>query len=138
MLTRYRQERGVTLIMVAAVLAILAALGTGFYSMMVMQTRSATRYADSIRADMMARAGIDFAVGQLHDQAFAKTEDPTDPWYMWDYLRGAKRKISYAADLATNAIDDDHDGTADNVEEKTMGFSRALSAPLDPTATVLL
>jgi hypothetical protein len=131
---KYQSSRGVTLIMVAAVLAILAALGTGFYSMMVMQTRSATRYADSVRADMMARAGVDFAVGQLHDQAFAKTEDPTDPWYMWDYLRGAKRKISYAADMVANGLDDDHDGTPDNIEEKSMGFSRALSATAGPNS----
>ena len=45
-----KNRRGVTLIMVAAVLAILAALATGFYTMMVMQTRSAVHYSDTVRA----------------------------------------------------------------------------------------
>jgi len=137
-----RPERGVTLIMVAAVLAILSALATGFYTMMLMQTKSALRYSDSVRADMMARGGIDFAVAHLHDQAFKKTEDPTDPWYMVDYLRGAKRSVSYAdGPLLHNGLDNDGDGIVDNREEvkgdlNHCGFSSALGATCgydDPT-----
>lgn len=120
--------------MVAAVLAILAGLATGFYTMMLSQTRSATRYSDAVRSDMMARAGIDFAIAQLRDQSFKKTEDPTDPWYMFDYLRGNSKFVSYPeSELLHNAIDDDKDGVIDNLEEakldiaKMKGYSRALS-----------
>ena len=123
-----KSERGVTLIMVAAVLAILAALSTGFYTMMLMQTKSATRFSDSIRAEMMARAGIEYAIGMLHDQAFAKTEDPTDPWYMVDYLHGARRRHSFPADLSKNGIDDDFDKLVDNATEREMGFSMAMAS----------
>ncbi|HYG73940.1 MAG TPA: hypothetical protein VEK08_02950 [Planctomycetota bacterium] len=124
-----------TLIMVAAVLAILAALATGFYTMMLMQTKSATRYSDAIRAEMMARGGIEFAVAQLHTQAFKKIEDPTDPWFMVDYMHGAKRNISYPdSPYLHNGADDDADGTIDNPEEarfkldEMRGYSRSLSS----------
>jgi len=133
--------------MVAAVLAILAAMATGFYTLMLMQTKSAMRYTDTVRADMLARAGIDFAVANLRDQAFKKTEDPTDPWYMYNYLDGAKRRISYPDSyLLHNNADDDGDGDIDNAEEafkepdKLRGYSVAmtnsannpLTTPADP------
>src|SRR5437762_3113548 len=105
--------RGMTLIMVAGVLAVLAALSTGFYTLMLMQTRSATRYSDSVRAEMMAKAGIEASIALLRQQAFEKTEDPTDPWFTVNYLDGARKKISFA-DHSRNGIDDDHDGKIDN------------------------
>ncbi|MCY3019083.1 MAG: hypothetical protein NTW87_08650 [Planctomycetota bacterium] len=120
--------------MVAAVLAILAALATGFYTLMLMQTKSAVRYADTVRAEMLSRAGIDYAIAKLQAQAFKKTEDPTDPWYMWDWLDGAKRYISYPdSPLLHDGMDQDSDGETDNAEEartdtqKLRGFSMALS-----------
>src|SRR5205085_11132977 len=85
---RQLTSRGMTLIMVAGVLAVLAALSTGFYTLMLMQTRSATRYADSVRAEMMAKAGIESAIARLRQQAFEKTEDPTDSWFTVNYLDG--------------------------------------------------
>src|SRR5207249_1300157 len=69
-------SRGMTLIMVSGVLAMLAALGTTFYTLTVMQTRSAVRFGDSMRAGRLAHAGIDFAVANLRQQAYRKTEDP--------------------------------------------------------------
>jgi len=120
--------------MVAAVLSILAALATGFYTMMLSQTRSATRYSDSVRADMMARAGIDYAIAQLRSQCFRKTEDPADPWYMYDYPRGAKKAISFPdSPLLYDGMDNDKDGVKDNLEEakrdptKLLAYSKALS-----------
>ncbi len=88
---------GVTLIMVSGVLTILAAVSAGFYTIVVMQTQSATRYSDSVRASLLSRAGIADGVSRLREQAFLSTESPTDPWYTVDWRHGATRKISFAA-----------------------------------------
>ena len=128
-------QRGVTLIMVAAVLAILAALGTGFYTMMLMATKSATRYSDSVRAELMAKAGVEFAIAGLRQQAYKKTEDPTDPWFMVNYLNGGKKGISFPDNkVLHDGVDDDNDGIADNVDEintnvaGNLPFSRTLGS----------
>ena len=92
-------RRGVTLIMVAAVLAILAALATGFYTMTLMQVRSATHYSDMVRAELLAKAGIEDAIARLRTESYLKTEDPTDPWFMVDYLHGAPKGVSFPASL---------------------------------------
>ncbi|HYG78332.1 MAG TPA: hypothetical protein VEK08_25240 [Planctomycetota bacterium] len=131
-----RKQRGVTLIMVAGVLAVLAALATGFYSMMLMQTKSASRYADSVRAEMMARAGVEYAIAHLRSRAYTKTEDPTAPWFTVDYLNGAVRQPSFPdSPLLHDGADNDGDGVIDNLEEarwqpdlnKMQGYSAALS-----------
>ena len=129
-----KNRRGVTLIMVAAVLAILAALGTGFYTMTLMATRSAVHYSDSVRGEMMAQAGIQYAIAGLRTQAFKKTEDPTDPWYMVDYLHGAAKGISFPdSPLLHDGIDNDSDGIVDNLDEintdrtKNLPYSRSLA-----------
>ena len=88
-------RRGVTLIMVAGVLAVLAALGAGFYVLMLSQTHSATRYSDSVRAQILAQSGIEDAIGRLREQAYFKPEDPADPWFTVDYLHDARRRISF-------------------------------------------
>jgi hypothetical protein len=130
------RSRGITLIVVAGVLAVLAALSTGFYSMMMMQTKSASRYADSVRAEMMARAGVDFAVAQLRSRAYAKTEDANAPWFTVDYLNGAVKQISFPeSPLLHDGVDNDGDGIIDNLDEarwkpqqdKMQAFSAALS-----------
>jgi type II secretory pathway component PulK len=82
---------GVTLIAVAGVLAVLAALAGGFYTLMVSQLKSAVRFSDSVRAEMLARAGVQDAIAQLRKQVFEKTEDPSDPWYTYDCLNGGGR-----------------------------------------------
>ncbi|MCY3018485.1 MAG: hypothetical protein NTW87_05580 [Planctomycetota bacterium] len=136
-----RKERGVTLIMVAAVLAILAAMATGFYTLMLMQTKSAVRYADTVRADMLAKAGIYYAILQLRHEAFTRTEDPARAWYQVDYLRGAVRRISFPdSELLHNGADDDTDGEADNLEEaslqpdKMRGYSLAMGSSAGPSS----
>ncbi len=99
MFTSRRGGKGVTLIMVAGVLAILAAMGAGFYTLTISQNKSAQRYSDSVRADMMARAGMSDAIARLQEQAFYKTEDPNDAWYMIDWLHAAQRHVSFPAKL---------------------------------------
>ena len=81
--------------MVAGVLAVLAALGAGFYTLMNSQVRSTLRYTDIVRAELMARGGIEDAVARLREQAYFKTEDPTDPWYTVNYQNAAARRVSY-------------------------------------------
>src|SRR5579862_1434011 len=89
------RRRGVTLIMVAGVLSVLAAMGTGFYTLAVSQTKSATRYSDSVRAELLARAGVSDAIARLREQLYLKAEDPSDLWYQVDYLHSAQRRISF-------------------------------------------
>ena len=139
------REKGVTLIMVAAVLAILAALGTGFYTMTLMATRSAVHYSDSVRAEMMAKAGIEYAIAGLRAQAYKKTEDPSDPWYMVDYCNGAAKRISFPDNsVLHDGVDDDNDGVADNLDEinspngkgKNLPYSRALANTVGTSSDV--
>jgi hypothetical protein len=128
-----KKKRGVTLILVAGVLAVLAALSTGFYFLMLSGTKSAARYSDFVRADLVAQAGIQFSVGQLREQAFLRSEDANSAWYQVDYLRGASRRISYPySPLIHDGVDNDNDGETDNAEEalvdasKIQGFSSAM------------
>jgi len=133
---RRQKSRGVTLIMVAGVLAVLAALATGFYTLMLMQTKSASRFADSVRAEMMARAGIDFAVAHLRARAYSRTEDANAPWFTVDYLNGAVKQTSFPdSPLLRDGLDNDGDSIVDNLEEarwkpnqdQMQAFSVALS-----------
>ena len=94
--------RGVTLIMVAGVLTILAAISAGFYTVVVMQSVSAIRYSDSVRAQMLARAGASDAIARLREQTFLDTENVTDPWSTVDWRHGAVRQISFAAQTTVN------------------------------------
>ena len=64
---------GVTLIMVAGVLSILAAMGAGFYTLTISQARSSINYNDTTRASLMAQAGIADAIARMHELAYLKT-----------------------------------------------------------------
>lgn len=130
-LGKTRGRRGVTLILVAGVLAVLAAMATGFYSITLTQTRSATRFSDSVRAEMVAQAGIEAAISMLREQAFKETEGPASPWYRIDYTQNLKRRASFPVDLSKNSIDDDLDGVVDNAEEKEMPFSGTLGSSVE-------
>jgi len=113
-----KDKRGVTLIMVAGVLAVLAALATGFYFTMLSQTKSAVRYSDFVRADVMARAGINYGIAQMRAQAYEKTEDAGDAWHQVDYLRGNRKHASFpTSTLRYDGADNDADGKIDNPEE---------------------
>src|SRR5579862_208930 len=118
------RNRGVTLIMVAGVLSVLAALGAGFYSIAISQSRSATRYNDSIRAELMARSGIYDAMARLREGAYLKIEDPSDPWYMVDYLHGGARRISFP--YVNSRLTDSTGKPLIN------SFSRSLSSSTEP------
>jgi len=108
------QHRGVTLIMVAGVLSILAATGTGFYSLAVSQSKTALRYGDSVRAAMMTDAGFAYAVANLRRLASEDTENPEAPWYQVDYLHGAQRRISFAAKNLKDAQPAEYSGSLSN------------------------
>lgn len=123
-----KKKRGVTLIMVAGVLAVLAALATGFYFMMLSQTKSAVRYQDFVRADVMARAGINYGIAQMRAQAYEKTEDAGDAWHQVDYLRGARKRASFqTSPLRYDGVDNDADGKIDNPEEAFVAPDKMLS-----------
>ncbi|MEI6236619.1 MAG: hypothetical protein WCT04_26475, partial [Planctomycetota bacterium] len=94
---RHPLSRGVTLIMVAGVLAILAAMGAGFYTLTISQSKTASRYTESVSAELALNAGVADAVARLRDEAFRHTEDPSSGWYTTDYLHGAQKNISFPA-----------------------------------------
>ncbi|MGD0088836.1 MAG: hypothetical protein ABSE73_02850 [Planctomycetota bacterium] len=121
--------------MVAATLSVLAAMASGFYVLMLMQTKSSTHFVDSVRAEMMARAGVNFCISQLRAQAFRKAESATDAWYTMDYMRGASKRVSFPdSPLLHNGQDDDNDGVVDNPDEalvdptQILGYSAAVGA----------
>ena len=118
-----RNSRGVTLIMVAGVLSILAAMGAGFYSISLSQSKTAQRYGDSVRADFMARAGLNDAIARLQEQAFYKTEDPNDPWYTIDWLHNARRRVSFPAKAAD---------AANSKSDAQASYSRAVGNAVGP------
>ncbi len=111
------KRNGVALIVVVGVLVVLAALTTAFFTLTVMQTKSAVRYSDAVRAEMMARAGVEDAIARLRTQAYAKTEDPSDAWYTVDWLNNAARRDSYLA-VDKNGI--------------TLSYTRAMGASVAP------
>jgi len=125
------RNRGVVLILVAGVLAILAATATGFYSITLMQTKSATRYVDSVRAELCAQAGIESAIAQLREQSIKETEGPSSAWFRVDYSKNLRSRISFPLDLSQNSLDDDRDGVVDSAGEKEMPYSGALSSSVE-------
>jgi len=110
------RPRGVTLIMVAGVLAILAALGTAFYTSAIVQSRSSGHYSDSVRAELLAKAGIADAAARLRMQTLERPESPSDPWYTVDWRNGAARNISFRQRNLTRSSN-----------EHWLGYSRSLS-----------
>ena len=88
-------RRAATLIIVAGLLVVLAAAGASMYSLCRMQSRAAIYMGDHLRAEMLAKAGLDDAISRLRAQAFEKTEDPTDPWFTVSYMQGRLQHTSY-------------------------------------------
>jgi hypothetical protein len=116
----------VLLVLIAGMLAILAALGSAFFTLMHMEMLSTVRYGDMVRADMLSKAGIQEGVARIREATFIKMEDPTDTWYTADWLRGGKRKISFGYG---DGLDNDLDGIVDNEpSEQRKPFTRALSS----------
>lgn len=58
-----QSRRGVALLLSLAILAVLAILATTFTRLMIMEDHAATNYVASARADALAAAGIDYALG---------------------------------------------------------------------------
>ncbi len=132
MLSFRRRGPGVTLIMVAGVLAVLAAMGAGFYTLTVSQTKTTVRYSDWVRADFMAKAGLSDAIARLQEQAFCKTEDPNDAWYTTDWLHAARRQVSFAAKLPNSGSDGS--GSASAQSNSYASYSRALGNSSGPAS----
>ncbi len=59
------RRRGVALLLSLAILAVLAILATTFTRLMIMERHAATNYVASSRAEALATAGLDYALGQL-------------------------------------------------------------------------
>ena len=91
------RRRGVTLVLVTGVLAILAALGAGFYTLMLSESRTASNYQVQVQAELLAEAGMADAIARVRADAYQQTENPNSPWFTVDYLHGAAKRISYPA-----------------------------------------
>ena len=72
-------------------------MGAGFYTLTISQARSSINYNDTTRASLMAQAGIADAIARMHELAYLKTEDPTDPWYTVNYCNNLATRASFAA-----------------------------------------
>ena len=118
-----RARSGVTLIMVAGVLSLLAALGSGFYTVCMMQSKSAQRYSDTTRAGLMAQGGMADAIARLHELAYVKIEDASDSWYTVNYCDNLATRSSFAA-LDKNVVGNQERFPGDWITSRTT-FSRA-------------
>lgn len=84
----HSKRRGVALLLSLAILAVLAILATTFTRLMIMENNAATNYVASARADALANAGIDYALGQLQRKARK---------YHWAWFDNASREDEEAA-----------------------------------------
>ncbi|MFH1904782.1 MAG: helix-hairpin-helix domain-containing protein [bacterium] len=60
-----RSENGIALIIVVSIMAVLASIAAAFSYSMIMDQRAAANYMTGIKADYVARAGIQHAIGVL-------------------------------------------------------------------------
>ena len=125
---RGRARRAVILILAAGILAVLSALAFSLYSYAHIQSTSAPRFSDALRAELLAQGGLHDAIARLRVCAYQRVENPNAPWFTVDYLHGAARGISFAEDRSHNKRDDNGDGKIDDPSEARMPFSRALGS----------
>ena len=104
----------------------MAFMGAAAYVMVRAHARSSTFFADAVRTECLARAGVEDSIARLRQAAFLDTEEPTANWYTTDWLRGGARRPSFGYG---DGQDNDRDGIVDNEPgEKKQPYSRALGS----------
>ena len=100
---RRRPPRAATLVLAAGLLALMAALALGLFSLVRPQSRAAVLYTDAIRAEMLAAAGLNCALGKLREAALDHPESldadawdgPRHGWFRYNYLAGKQEGFSF-------------------------------------------
>lgn len=92
-----KNKRGIALVSVISVLAVLSILAVYFLSALKLSAQKNVQYTASVRARLLARAGVHFAIAQLKyapDGARANfCDDKTENWY---YAAGTGEELSDA------------------------------------------
>ncbi|MHC5056056.1 MAG: hypothetical protein ACYTKD_15220 [Planctomycetota bacterium] len=104
-------------------------MGLAFATVMRLEARAARNYTEAVRAEFVARAGIEDAIGRLRvmaregaEAAFLAKDPATGTplavgrpaeWYTWRGTAGGAYKVSYPASKESNWFDDDEDGDID-------------------------
>jgi len=115
-------RRGLVLVAAVGVLGVISVMGLAFATVMRLEARAARNFTEAIRAEFVARAGIEDAIARLRAMVRDGAELPYDEtgkpaaWYTWRGTAGGDHKISFAANQATNGLDDDGDGLLDEAD----------------------
>ena len=94
-------RRGLVLIACVGVLGVISVMGFAFATVMRLEARAARNYTESVRAEFVARAGIEDAIARLRVMARGGGELPYEngvpaAWYTWRGTAGqGGEKISY-------------------------------------------
>ena len=113
-----RRRRGLVLVASVGVLGVISVMGLAFATVMRLEARAARNYTEAVRAEFVARAGIEDAIGRLRvmaregAEAAFKDGVPAD-WYTWRGTAGGAYKVSFGAMKGSNWLDDDEDGSID-------------------------
>ncbi|MHC4252047.1 MAG: hypothetical protein ACYS9X_23255, partial [Planctomycetota bacterium] len=123
------RRRGLVLVASVGVLGVISVMGLAFATVMRLEARAARNYTEAVRAEFVARAGIEDAIGRLRVMAREGAEaafiakDPVSgaplavgrpaEWYTWRGTAAGALKISFPASKESNWFDDDEDGDID-------------------------
>lgn len=98
------RRRGATLIFVMGILALMSIFAIAFASLVRLERQASANYMLSVRADLAAKAGVEFAVGALRDmmrpirkvggtfeKRYCETafSNPFGTWHYHGYVRGS-------------------------------------------------
>lgn len=100
-------RRGAVLLVAMGILALLAIFAITFANLVSLEKNASRNYVDSIRARMIARAGLERAIAELRSVAETKTHDDTrplaaggDPWIYRQRYSAAFKSLSTTAQLS--------------------------------------
>ena len=111
-------RRGLVLVASVGILGVLSVMALAFASVMRLEARAARNFAYGVRAEFVARAGIEDAISRLRSLTRDGTELPycdgrPAAWYTWRGTEGGGWKVSFPAHERDNYLDDDGDGLVD-------------------------
>lgn len=116
------RRRGLVLVASVGVLGVISVMGLAFATVMRLEARAARNYTQAVRAEFVARAGLEDAIGRLRIMAregteFAFKDGVPAEWYTWRGTAGGAFKPSFATNKNSNWLDDDGDGDIDEADE---------------------
>lgn len=102
-----RSRRGIVLLMVLGILALMSVLAVSFVQLSRMERAISSSYVQRTRASMIAESGLEYAVARLGDMAgVISPEDAEAMRYVEDPVQsGLKHAIKVSFDMADNLAD---------------------------------